>query len=223
MSTGLQLGDFKLDIAVYTCEGTFYQPRGWKSEGNRHVCEMLVNGDGGEELVARAGGLTVEVKDADPGQIGFQVSCRHESAVKAVKIALTLPYMPMLAPERIELEEATWREWRFPLDWRAGFAVWEHGNRFFTVVTRESPWRFKRLRALRSGELMRLEVVQDASLRERTRSFQSSVWEIGYRDEITSLLDGYAGFVRQAHGARLRPPPRHARLGSAARPGRKSA
>jgi hypothetical protein len=201
MSSGLRIGDFELDLCVYTCERTFYVPGGWKSDGQSHVCETLVNGDAGEARAARSGRLTVRVLDAPAGQIRFQLACQHDDAVKAVKIALDLPYMPMLAPERVGLEEATWRQWDFPRDWRTGLAVWEHGPRFFTVLTKEAPWRFKRLRALRTGDRMRLEAVQDASLRERTRRFESSVWELGYRDEVDGLLDDYANFVRQAFGA----------------------
>jgi hypothetical protein len=201
MSTKLSIGGFELDLAVYTCEGTFYQPEGWKAAGGGFSCERLVNGDGGEARPSPGGRLEVRVLSADAGRIRIQLVCRHDSAIKAVKIGLDLPYMNMLAPEQIGLEDATWREWHFPRDWRTGFAVWQAASRFFTVVTQEAPWRFRRLRALRTGQHMRLEIVQDASLRERTRQFTSSVWEIGYRDQIDGLLNEYADFVRRAFGA----------------------
>lgn len=67
MSTGLSIGQFELDIAVYTCAGTFYQPRGWRPEGNRHICDRLASGDGGEERVAQAGRLESASPDGETG------------------------------------------------------------------------------------------------------------------------------------------------------------
>jgi hypothetical protein len=200
MNASLRIGDFDLDFAVYTCEQTFYEPQDWQAAGSSYTCEHLVDGDEGEALTSPAGRLRVEAREVTGDLIHVHASCQHESAVKAVKIALTLPYLDMLAPERITLQEATWRQWDFPRDWRAGFAVWQAGSRYFTVVTQETPWRFKRLRALRTGDRMRLEIIQDAALRERTRRFESSVWQIGYRDEIDGLLDDYAAFVQRAGG-----------------------
>jgi hypothetical protein len=201
MNTSLKVGPFEIDLYVYTCDGTFYRPQGWTAKGDVYSCQRLVNGEDGEARAAAAGGLVVRVEGAGAEGIRLRLSCQHEHAIKAIKIALELPYMKMLAPEQTELEEATWRQWDFPRDWRTGFAIWECGSRFFTVATEELPWRFRRLRALRSGARMRLEIVQDASLRARTRRFESSVWEIGYRDRIDPLLDNYAGFVREAFGA----------------------
>jgi hypothetical protein len=48
---------------------------------------------------------------------------------------------------------------------------------------------------------MRLEIVQDAALRDRTRSFISSTWELAWRRDIQGLLDEYAAFVTRAFGA----------------------
>ncbi len=208
MSARLNPGGFELEIQVYTCEGTFYDATAWQPADDGFEAAALTNGDGGEARVAAAGRLRVRVLEARPGVIRIQVAAAHEQAIKAVKIALELPYLPMLAPEQIELADATWREWPFPAFWRTGFAIWEAtraaapgAGRYFTVVTKEVPWRFKRLRALRTGDRMRLEIVQDAALRERTRTFESSVWELAWRDELTPLLDDYARFVGQAFGA----------------------
>lgn len=198
---GLQLGDFALNIAVYTCEGTFYEPRNWQATNGGYVSRSLVNADEGEKRVAREGELMLRVPPTTDGCVRFQFSCRHERAIKAIKIVLDLPYMKMLAPEEVDLIEATWRQWDYPRDWRVGFGVWQRGERFFTVATREIPWRFKRLRALRRGDRMRLEIIQDASLRERTCSFASSTWEIGYRDDLEPLLGDYSRFVQQGFGA----------------------
>jgi len=201
MDAPLTIGGFPLHLAVYTCEGTFYTPSEWTQQGTARVCGVLVNGDEGEALRAETGELYVEVLEEDVQRARFRLRCRHASPVKAIKIWLDLPYMGMLAPEEVELEEATWRNWDFPRDWRAGFAVWQGEGRYFTVATKETPWRFKRLRALRYGDRMRLEIIQDASLRERTRRMESSVWEIAYRDEITGMLDEHAQYVREAWGA----------------------
>lgn len=201
MSTRLQIGAYALELFVYTCEGTFYQPHCWEAEGDWHVCRTLVNGEDGEARDASHGELRVRVLADEGERIRIRLAARHEHAIKGIKIALDLPYLPMLAPEEITLDDATWREWHFPRDWRTGFAVWQAQQRFFTVVTHENPWRFKRLRALRTGGRMRLEILQDASLRERTHRFESSEWEIGYRSEIDTLLDDYARFVGQAFGA----------------------
>ncbi|MGD8453137.1 MAG: DUF6259 domain-containing protein [Phycisphaerae bacterium] len=201
MSAALRVGDFDLHLAVYTCERTFYAPTGWQTDNGRHRATGLVNGDGPEARPAPNAELRVEVLPAADKLIRLRVHTRHEAALKAIKIALDLPCMKMLAPEDVELEDATWRDWHFPRDWRTGFAVWAAGQRYFTVVTHEAPWRFKRLRALRTGDSMRLEIIQDANLRDRTRSFTSSVWEIGYRDAIGPMLADYARFVQQGHGA----------------------
>ncbi len=201
MDAKLRIGQFDLNVFVYTCDRTFYTPHDWQSDAQGFVSENLVNGDSGESQPATAGRLTVRVLEDAGDRIRFQIHCQHEQAVKAVKIALTLPYMPMLAPEQVGLEEATWRQWDFPRDWRTGFAVWDCRPRFFTVTTQETPWRFKRLRALRTGDRMRLEIIQDASLRDRTRRFDSSAWELAYLDHIDSLLDDYADFVQRAFNA----------------------
>mgnify|MGYP000846998443 CR=1 FL=1 len=201
MNDRLTIGPFELNVQVYTCEGTFYHATGWQSAGETFVCDQLVNGADGEARPSTAGQLMVRVHSADAEGIRVQVTAEHEHAIKAVKLALELPYMRMLAPEQTDLAEATWRQWDFPRDWRTGFAAWEHGARYFTVVTHEAPWRFKRLLALRNGDRMRLQIVQDASLRERTRKFESSVWEIGYRDALDPMLDDYAAFVERAFGA----------------------
>ena len=201
MTNSLKAGPFDLDLAVYTCEGTFYRPQSWTTDGDAHSSQTLVNGTDGEARPAQAGQLVVNTQHVGPDRVRLQLTCRHEVAIKAAKIALDLPYMKMLAPEQVDLEEASWRQWDFPRDWRTGFAIWQHDQRFFTVVTQESPWRFRRLRALRNGDRMRLEIIQDASLRERTRSFASSVWELGYRDTLDVLLDEYARFVGQAFAA----------------------
>ena len=197
----LNIGGFALDLAVYTCDGTFYRPGDWHAAEGGFVSHTLVSGDDGEAQPARDAELRVRVAEAGPERVRFQLVARHEHPIKAVKIALDLPFLPMLAPEEIGLKEATWRQWDFPRDWRTGFAIWQHGQRFFAVATKETPWRFKRLRALRTGDRMRLEIIQDASLRERTRRFESSIWEIGFRDELGSLLDDYGRFVQQAFGA----------------------
>jgi hypothetical protein len=199
--TTLKIGPFELDLSVYTCEGTFYRPQGWQADAGVYACRGLVNGTESEARVVPAGQLVVSARGVGPDGVSLQLTCQHEAAIKAVKLALDLPYMSMLAPEQTDLDEATWRQWDFPRDWRTGFAVWQQGKRFFTVVTQESPWRFKRLRALRTGDRMRLEIIQDASLRERTRALQSSAWDIGYCGAIEPLLDHYADFVRQAFAA----------------------
>lgn len=198
---GVQIGPFTFDLAVYTCDGTYFVPRDWTTNGTSHVARTLVNGTDGEQRPSTCSELAVHVLETAAEHVKLSVSCQHESALKAVKIALDLPYSRMLAPEQTELEPATWRQWDFPRDWRTGFAVWQAGARYFTVVTREVPWRFKRLRTLRTADRMRLEIVQDASLRTRTRRFNSSVWEIGYRARLDDLLDEYARFVQQAFGA----------------------
>ncbi len=201
MDTSLRVGDFDLNVEVYTCEGTFYRPTAWQPADGGQVGRPLASGHAGETRICQAGRVAVNVLNADPDRIRFRVSCQHESAIKALKIWLDLPYMTMLAPEQIDLAEAAWRQWDFPRDWRTGFAVWQAQPGFFTVHTCETPWRFKRLRALRSGQRMRLEIVQDALLRQRTRQFESSVWEIAYRREIQPLLEDYARFVQLAFGA----------------------
>jgi hypothetical protein len=206
MSVPLKLGDYELNLAIYTTEPTYYEPQEWRADGDSFHCARLLYGDTGEKRAATDSSVTVRSLPAGHGRIRLQISCRHERAVKGIKLTLNVPYMPMLAPEKIDLVEATWRQWDFPRDWRTGFAVWEHdgadaAGRYFTVVTKETPWRFRRIRALRMGDRMRLEIVQDAALRQRTRRFESSVWEIGYHTEIDSLLDDYARFVMQAFGA----------------------
>ena len=201
MAAQLQIGPFSLELSLYTCECTFYRPAGWTGDGPKYVATELLNGDEGEARGVAGAELAVSVLDAGAEGIRFSISGKHRSATKAIKIALELPYMPMLAPEEVELEEVTWRQWDYPKDWRAGFAVWQHGEKYFTVATKETPWRFKRLRALRTGERMRLEIIQDAALRARTRQFESSVWEIGWRGEVDGLLDEHAEFVKQAFGA----------------------
>ena len=197
----LNIGGFALDLAVYTCDGTFYRPGDWHAAKGGFVSHTLVSGDDGEAQPARDAELRVRVAEAGPERVRFQLVARHEHPIKAVKIALDLPFLPMLAPEEIGLKEATWRQWDFPRDWRTGFAIWQHGQRFFAVATKETPWRFKRLRALRTGDRMRLEIIQDASLRERTRRFESSIWEIGFRDELGVCWTITAGSFNR-HSAR---------------------
>lgn len=207
MGSVLSLGGFGLDIAIHTCQGIGYHATNWQKEDGRYVARGLVYGPEGQREAAPHAAMQVHVLEAGEGRLRFQVTSQHERALKAVKITLDLPYMPMLAPEEIDLPQATWRGWDFPRDWRTGFAVWQRagaaqpGQRYFTVLTKETPWRFKRLRALRMGDRMRLEIIQDANLRDRTFKFESSVWELTWRDEIETTLDDYARFVRQSHGA----------------------
>jgi len=201
MSARLSLGNFDVEFALYTTEGTFYQPTAWTLHGTAATATGLVNGEGGERREAPASNLIVETVATAPDTVRFRVSARHDQPIKAVKFALDLPYATMLAPEQIDLEEATWRQWDFPAFWRTGFAVWRAGPRHFTVSTQEFPWRFRRVRALRAGPRMRLEVIQDAAARERSEVFHSSTWEIGYRHDVDALLEEHAGFVAQAYGA----------------------
>jgi hypothetical protein len=201
MHAPLRLAEFSLDVSVYSVENACFGASAWRREGDCFIADTLTSGFDGQSRVADRMELRVESLPTRSGQIRVRASARGAIPVKAIKFSLRLPHMEMLAPEQIGLEETTWREWHFPRDWRTGFAVWRHGARFFTVTTREFPWRFKRLRALRNADEMRLEIIQDADLRTRSFDFQSSVWEFGWRDEIAGLLDEYADFVRQSFGA----------------------
>jgi len=192
---------FEITACLYTADGTFYAPTAWQAQAGSFAGANLVNGDRGESLAAPDATLEVQAAACGPELVRLQARGRHGNAVKGVKFALDLPYMPMLAPEEVELAEVTWREWHFPRDWRTGFAVWKAGARYFTVMTKDFPWHFKRLRALRNGDRMRLEIIQDANVRERSYDFATSAWEIGYRDSIDELLADYARFVAQAYGA----------------------
>ena len=192
---------FEITACLYTVDGTFYAPTTWQAQAGGFAGANLLNGDRGESLAAPEATLEVQAAACGPELVRLQARGRHGNAVKGVKFALDLPYMPMLAPEEVELAEVTWREWHFPRDWRTGFAVWKAGSRYFTVMTQDFPWHFKRLRALRNGDRMRLEIIQDANVRERSYDFATSAWEIGYRDSIDELLADYARFVAQAYGA----------------------
>lgn len=210
MSQPLQLGDFSLRLAVYTPDASFHQPAVWVSRSLEHACDRLTLA-GEPDGEPCPGKLTVARLESADGRVRFRAAARLDRPIKAIKFSLELPYMPMLAPEQIELNEAEWRQWDFPRDWRTGFAVWRAagaggrgklgGHRYFTICTKEAPWRFKRIRALRTGERMVVEVVQDASVRERSFEFESSEWEIGYRTDLGPMLDDYADFVAQAFGA----------------------
>ena len=201
MLARLNAAPFDFEVLLYTADGTYWQPAGWEIDGDVATATDLVNGSDGEAITAADAALTVRFEPVDAHTVALQVQARHPDAVKGIKLALDLPAMRMLAPEEVALPEATWREWHFPRDWRTGFAVWQGEQRDFTVCTRDFPWHFKRLRALRTGDRMRLEIIQDANVRERSLDFESTRWEIGYRDDVDALLDDYAGFVRQAFGA----------------------
>lgn len=201
MATPLHAGGLDLEIALYTCEQTFYEPAEWVQDGGRHTCKRLVNGTGGEAIASPSGEVVVETWATESGPPRLQITCGHEAAIKGMKIAFEVPYMPMLAPEEAELAPYVWREHHYPRDWRTGFAVWRAGERFFTIGTEDVPWRFKRLRTLRMEDRLRIEIVQDESLRRRTRRFESSVWQIGYRNEIDAWLNEYGRFAQQAFGA----------------------
>ncbi len=223
MSQPLQLADFAVRFAVYTPDASFHEPVEWTSRGGEHTCDRLTLA-GERTGSSRRGKLTVTRLEAPDGLIRFRAAARCDGPIKAIKFRLELPYLTMLAPEQIDLNEAEWRQWDFPRDWRTGFAVWRAGGDrgsvedrgsgigdwgsgigdrglFFTVCTKEAPWRFKRIRALRTGDRMIVEVVQDASLRERSFEFESSEWVVGYRTDLGPMLDDYADFVAQAFGA----------------------
>ena len=201
MSAPLEAGPFRIELTLYTTEGSSYRPVQWTHAARTRVCEQWVSGDGGEQRWAPGAQVSVTLEEFGDEYVGLRVCCRHSSPIKAVKLALDLPAMKMLAPECVELAEGVVRQWDFPRDWRAGFAVWQSGERFFVVSTQDFPWRFRRLRALRTADGMRLEIVQDAALRERSCNFETSVWKLGFVDEIDDLLDEHAAFVQQAHGA----------------------
>lgn len=201
MPQPLVIDGTELDISVYTTENTFYTPRSWTADGQTYRCDALAGADADAAGAAPGAWVTVRALPSADQRLRLQVACAHPRAIKGIKIALTIPYMKMLAPEQIDLAEATWRQWDFPRDWRAGFAVWQRDGGYFSVVTREIPWRFKRMRALKMGDRMRLEIIQDANLRQRGCTFESSVWEIGFSDEIDSILEDYARFVAQGFGA----------------------
>lgn len=200
MSQPLQIADLSLRFAVYIPGASYYEPATWTGGKAGHVCERLTLA-GEPTGKQRPGTLTVTPLQAPAGLVRFRCAARLDRPIKAVKFTLELPYMTMLAPEQIDLNDAEWRQWDFPRDWRTGFAVWRSGERFFTISTKEAPWRFKRIRALRAGDRMTVEVIQDASLRERSFAFESSEWEIGYRTNLAPMLDDYADFVSQAFGA----------------------
>jgi hypothetical protein len=200
------LGPFNTDFYLYTSDVSFYRPTGWRRAGGQLISTELFTGDAGEARSAD-GTLVIEPLPGGDHQDSahyarFRISARHTFPIKAVKFALDLPYMKMLAPEEVELEEATWRQWDFPAFWRTGFAIWQAKTGYFTLATQDYPWRFKRLRALRAGERMRLEIIHDAPLRTRSFDFAPATWELGYRSEIDTLLDQHAAFVAQAFGAR---------------------
>ena len=201
MPDSLSIGSVDLELAVRTCDAGCFTPAQWTHcEGSFVATALLPAGEprSADRLVGRMV-VTPSAPQDDLAQ--FQVAVTAQRPIKGLTCTLNLPYMNMLAPEQIELETAVWRQWDFPRDWRTGFAVWASKNRYFTVMTKECPWRFKRLRALRTGDRMRLEIVQDASLRDRSLSFESSQWEIGYRDSFDGMLDDYAAFCQQAFGA----------------------
>ena len=201
MPNQLTIGSFDLDLSVLTCDADCRRPAGWTRRERSYSADLLppIAAPGADE--GPPGRIVVTASDEPTESARFRVSVRLPKPVKGIKIAVDLPYMKMLAPEQIELEDAVWRQWDFPRDWRTGFAIWESESRYFTVMTKECPWRFKRLRVLRTGDRMRLEIVQDAALRDRSLTFDSSEWEIGYRTEIDGMLDDYAAFAEQAFGA----------------------
>ncbi len=201
MSSPLRTSSFEVGVHVHTANGTYCEPAGWCATGDRFTSERLVNGDAGEAHEETGATLCVEALSLDSERFALRARAHHPEIVKAIKFVLDLPYMPMLAPEEVALEEATWRDWHFPRDWRTGFAVWQADGRHFTVCTKDHPWHFKRLRALRNGNRMRLEIIQDANVRERSLDFATSEWEIGYRSDVDGLLDDYALFTEQAFGA----------------------
>ncbi len=200
-SSPLQLGPVAIHVAVYTTEGTFYVARTWTAQPDAFECTDLVNGENGESLTPAPARLIVRNLGATPRLARLGAECDLPIPVKAIKFSLRVPNMPMLAPESVSLTPYTWRQWDFPRDWRAGFALWQGEGELFTVVTHDFPWRFKRIRALRVDDEMTLEIIQDANLRERSFAFATSEWEIGWRDAADALLDDYADFARQAFGA----------------------
>ncbi|MBN2446392.1 MAG: hypothetical protein JXO22_06695, partial [Phycisphaerae bacterium] len=201
MTVPLHFEPFDLDITVYTADGTFCQPLEWQATERGQRCTVLANGTNGERIDASGAFLEVRTEAVSGDRIRVSARAAHHNAVKAIKFALELPHMKMLAPEEMELVPATWRQWDYPRDWRTGFAVWQAGDRHFSVSTCDFPWHFKRMRALRTGDRMRLEIVQDANSRERSFDFETSMWEIGYRSDLGTMLDEYAAFARQAFGA----------------------
>jgi len=201
MAGTVRVGPLDLTVSVYTTDATCYAAGLWRSCEAGYDCAALVSGEAGEQVAARGAAVSLEVLASDAGRACFRMHCRHCEPVKAIKASFELPVMKMLAPECIELPEGEWRQWDFPAFWRTGFAVWQHGARFLVVATRDFPWHFKRIRALRAGQRLRLEIVQDAGLRERSFRLSSSTWEIGFLDRIDDFLDDYATFVRQAYGA----------------------
>lgn len=201
MPASIPIASVVLEAGLYTCDASLVEATSWSRSDATFTADSLAVGRPPVETCTAAAFLRLNTRPLADGLTQIRAEARLDRPIKAIKFTLDLPYMKMLAPECIDLEQAQWRQWDFPRDWRAGFAVWQDGQRYFTVSTKESPWRFKRLRALRTGERMRLEIIQDASVRERSMSFQSSEWHIGYRDSIDGLLDEHAAFVRQAFGA----------------------
>ncbi|MBU0640948.1 MAG: hypothetical protein KKB50_18960 [Planctomycetes bacterium] len=201
MQDAFDIGEFRFDVAVYMSDATFFRPVAWTRNVQGAISDCFVNGDGPEQISEHGLRVALDTRQTNRDLVSIRAHCQHRRPIKAVKFALDLPYMKMLAPELIDLPEATWRQWDFPCHWRTGFAVWQAAGRYFTIATRDFPWRFKRLRVLRNGDRMRLEIVQDAAARERSCAFETSTWEIGYRAQFDDLLDDYADFVRQAYGA----------------------
>jgi len=198
----VRVGELAFKLAIYTSDSTEFRPIEWGANHNQFESRAAMAGTGASQQRTNESHVVVRTYPAPEDRARFDVWCRLPAPVKAVKIALDLPALNMLAPEATEMPEGTWRQWDYPAFWRAGFAIWSDGKRFFTVTTQDVPWHFKRLRVLRRDAQMGLEIVQDASLRTRSLDFRTSVWEIGYRSEVDSLLDEHARFVSQAFGAR---------------------
>jgi len=145
--------------------------------------------------------IALERVPVQPAGLRWQLRARAPEPIKAARFTLDLPAMRMLAPEEIDLPDGEWRQWDFPKLWRIALAVFQGADgRCFHVSTHEHPWRLKRLRALRSGDRMRLEIVQDASLRERALTFESSWWDAGWTTSPDALLDACSNFLERVYG-----------------------
>ena len=109
MSAPLEAGPFRIELTLYTTQVASYRPGQWTRAARTWVCEHWVSGDGGEQRSAPGAQVSVTLDEFGGEFVGLRACCRHSSPIKAVKIALDLPAMRMLAPECVELAEGVVR------------------------------------------------------------------------------------------------------------------
>lgn len=188
----------ELDVFVHTPDKVLHAGD-WAAGAGLVPAGRVTWGDGAPLPGAR---VELERDRPRPGVLRWRLRAAAPEPIKAARFVVEIAAGRMLAPEETVLPEGQWRQWDFPRHWRIGLALFEAaGGGCVYLATHEQPWRPRRLRARRTGERIRLEIVQDAALRERGLRFESSWWELGRAESPAPALAAYAEFVERAWGA----------------------